>query len=56
MTIGPNVAELTWDGESTSPEDVRVLTSVKDGPGQKGTRFNDGKVDPFGELSFYLMN
>lgn len=48
VTIGPQLAEMTWDGEAPTPKNIRILTSVDKEPGKEGTRFNDGKADPYG--------
>jgi len=47
VTIGGKVTEVTWDGKSEKPDNIRVLTDIERLAGG-GIRFNDGKVDPSG--------
>ncbi|XP_049805554.1 regucalcin-like [Schistocerca nitens] len=50
ITLGRNVAILTWDGVSKSPQNVEVLVSVDQEKGKETNRINDGKADPSGRL------
>ena len=48
ITVGRNVAIMTWDGVSSTPSDVKIVSTVHDE--KKDNRFNDGKADPTGRL------
>ena len=50
ITVGRNVAIMTWDGESSTPADVKYVCSVDDEKEVQNNRLNDGKVDPTGRL------
>lgn len=50
ITVGRNVAILTWDGESSTPADVKYVCSVDNEEEVKKNRLNDGKADPTGRL------
>ncbi|KAJ4445744.1 hypothetical protein ANN_12429 [Periplaneta americana] len=49
ITVGRNVAIMTWDGESDTPADVKHVCTV-DTEQSQDTRLNDGKADPTGRL------
>ncbi|XP_069695229.1 regucalcin-like [Periplaneta americana] len=49
ITVGRNVAIMTWDGESGTPADVKHVCTV-DTEQSQDTRLNDGKADPTGRL------
>jgi len=49
IPVGCNVAILTWDGESSTPADVKYVCSVDNEKGLNN-RLNDGKADPTGRL------
>jgi len=50
ITAGRNVAILTWDGESSTPADVKYVCSVDNEKEVQNNRLNDGKADPTGQL------
>ncbi|KAJ8883156.1 hypothetical protein PR048_014996 [Dryococelus australis] len=50
ITVGRNLAVMTWDGKSSKPAKVDILSTVDDEEGKQDNRFNDGKVDPTGRL------
>ena len=50
ITVGRNVAILTWDGESSTPADVKYVCSVDNEKEVQNNRLNDGKADPTGRL------
>ena len=50
ITVGRNVAILTWDGESSTPADVKYVSSVDNEKEVQNNRLNDGKADPTGRL------
>lgn len=50
VTIGNKLTIVTWDGESTKPENIEVIASVDGDPVKGRTQFNDGKVDSTGRL------
>nr|CAD7194926.1 unnamed protein product [Timema douglasi] len=50
ISVGRNIAILTWDGKSTAPTKVETLCSVDSDGDKIRNRFNDGKVDPTGRL------
>nr|CAD7455141.1 unnamed protein product [Timema tahoe] len=50
ISVGRNIAILTWDGKSTAPTKVETLCSVDSDEDKIRNRFNDGKVDPTGRL------
>ena len=47
---GHNVAILTWDGESSTPADMKCVCSVDNEKEVQNYRLNDGKADPTGRL------
>lgn len=50
ISIGRNLAIVTWDGESSEVSNVEVIAEVdKEGDAQQN-RLNDGKADPHGRL------
>ncbi|XP_063241869.1 regucalcin-like [Bacillus rossius redtenbacheri] len=50
ITVGRNLAVMTWDGKSSKPSKVDILSTVDDEDGKQENRFNDGKADPTGRL------
>ncbi|KDR17045.1 hypothetical protein L798_09047 [Zootermopsis nevadensis] len=50
ITVGRNVAILTWDGESSTPTDVKYVSAVDNEKELQGNKLNDGKADPTGRL------
>lgn len=50
ISMGHNVAILTWDGESSTPADVKYVCSVDNEKEGQNNRLNDGKADPTGRL------
>ncbi|KAK6620746.1 hypothetical protein RUM43_011041 [Polyplax serrata] len=50
VTIGRNLSIVTWDGESTTPDNVEIIATVDEEPGKEKNQFNDGKVDSAGRL------
>jgi sugar lactone lactonase YvrE len=50
ITVGRNVAILTWDGESSSPAVVKYVGAVDNEKEVQSNRLNDGKADPTGRL------
>ena len=51
ISVGRNLAILTWDGVSSTPSDVKIVSTVDDEDEKKvKNRFNDGKADPTGRL------
>jgi len=50
ITVGRNVAILTWDGVSTKPTDVKIVSTVDTEESKESNRLNDGKADPTGRL------
>lgn len=50
IASGKNVAVITWDGESTKPQNVEIIHTVDTEKGKENCRLNDGKVDPTGLL------
>ncbi|XP_021924409.1 regucalcin-like isoform X2 [Zootermopsis nevadensis] len=50
ITVGRNVAILTWDGESSTPTEVKYVSAVDNEKELQDNRLNDGKADPIGRL------
>ncbi|XP_069695227.1 regucalcin-like [Periplaneta americana] len=50
ITVGRNVAIMTWDGESDTPADVKHVCTVDTEEKSQNNRLNDGKADPTGRL------
>lgn len=50
VTIGRNLSIVTWDGESTTPDNIEIIATVDEEPGKEKNQFNDGKVDSAGRL------
>ncbi|XP_023312824.1 regucalcin-like [Anoplophora glabripennis] len=50
ISIGRELAIVTWDGESEKVSNVRKLFEVDNDPNTIDNRFNDGKCDPSGRL------
>lgn len=50
IAVERNVAILTWDGESSSPTDMRYVSVVDNEKELQGNKLNDGKVDSTGWL------
>jgi sugar lactone lactonase YvrE len=50
IAVGRNIAILTWDGESSTPTDVKYVSSVDNEKEVQGNTLNDGKADPTGRL------
>jgi sugar lactone lactonase YvrE len=50
IAVGRNVALLTWDGESSTPTDVKYVTAVDNEKEIQDNTLNDGKADPTGRL------
>lgn len=50
ISVGKNVAILTWDGESSTPTDLKYVCVVDDEKELQTNRLNDGKADPTGRL------
>ena len=50
IAVGRNVAILTWDGESSSPTDVKYVSVVDNEKELQGNKLNDGKADSTGRL------
>jgi sugar lactone lactonase YvrE len=50
ISVGRNVAILTWNGESSTPTDVKYVTAVDNEKELQSNRLNDGKADPTGRL------
>ncbi|CAG9859543.1 unnamed protein product [Phyllotreta striolata] len=50
VSIGRELAVVTWDGESEKASKIEKLCEVDNDPETKDNRFNDGKCDPAGTL------
>ena len=50
IAVGRNVAILTWDGESSTPTDVKHISVVDNEKELQGNKLNDGKTDSTGQL------
>lgn len=50
ISIGRELAVVTWDGESEKVSDTRKICEVENAPETIGNRFNDGKCDASGRL------
>ncbi|XP_019870755.2 regucalcin [Aethina tumida] len=50
ISIGRNLAVVTWDGESDRVSNTEVIAEVHNHPDTMDNRFNDGKCDPSGRL------
>jgi sugar lactone lactonase YvrE len=50
IAVGRNIAILTWDGESSTPTDVKYVSSVDNEKEVQSNNLNDGKADPTGRL------
>ncbi|XP_066994233.2 regucalcin [Anabrus simplex] len=50
ITIGRDIAIMTWDGVSSSPSHVERVATVDEVDGKRENRLNDGKADPTGRL------
>ncbi|XP_069695230.1 regucalcin-like [Periplaneta americana] len=50
IATGSSIAIMTWNGESSTPADVKYVYSVNTEKDAHNTRFNDGKADPTGRF------
>jgi sugar lactone lactonase YvrE len=50
ISVGNNVAILTWDGESSTPTELKYVCAVDNEKELQDNRLNDGKADPTGRL------
>jgi sugar lactone lactonase YvrE len=50
IAVGRNIAILTWDGESSTPTEVKYVSAVDNEKEVQGNSLNDGKADPTGRL------
>lgn len=50
ISVGRNIAILTWDGESSTPTDMKYVSSVDNEKEVQDNNLNDGKADPTGRL------
>ncbi|XP_068082338.1 uncharacterized protein [Anabrus simplex] len=50
ISIGRDLAILTWDGLSSTPTSIERIATVDDEEGRRENRLNDGKADPTGRL------
>lgn len=50
ISIGRELAIVTWDGESEKVSNIQKLFEVDNEPNTIDNRFNDGKCDPSGRL------
>lgn len=50
ISVGKNVAILTWDGESSIPTELKYVSAVDNEKELQNNRLNDGKADPTGRL------
>jgi sugar lactone lactonase YvrE len=50
ISVGRNIAILTWDGESSTPTDVKYVSAVDNEEEVQSNNLNDGKADPTGRL------
>jgi sugar lactone lactonase YvrE len=50
ISVGRNIAILTWDGESSTPTDVKYVSAVDNEKEVQSNNLNDGKADPAGRL------
>lgn len=50
ISIDRQLAIVTWDGETQTIQDIKIVAEVDNEDGKRENRFNDGKVDPSGRL------
>ncbi|KAJ8960667.1 hypothetical protein NQ314_006059 [Rhamnusium bicolor] len=50
ISIGRELATITWDGESEQASNITKIFEVDNDPDTIDNRFNDGKCDPSGRL------
>lgn len=50
ISVGRNIAILTWDGESNTPTDIKYVSAVDVEKEVQDNNLNDGKADPTGRL------
>jgi len=50
IAVERNIAILTWDGESSTPADVKYVSVVDNEKELQGNKLNDGKADSTGRL------
>lgn len=50
ISVGRNIAIMTWDGESSTPAEVKYVCSVDNEKEVQNNTLNDGKADPTGRL------
>jgi sugar lactone lactonase YvrE len=50
IAVERNVAILTWDGDSSSPTDLKYVSVVDNEKEVQGNKLNDGKADSTGWL------
>lgn len=50
ISIGRELAVVTWDGESETVSNIEKLFEVDDDASTIDNRFNDGKCDAYGTL------
>lgn len=50
VSVGRQLAVVTWDGRSSAPSELELLVEVDTEPWNLNNRFNDGKADPAGRL------
>jgi len=50
VAVGRNIAILTWDGESSTPTEVKYVSVVDNEEELQSNTLNDGKADPTGRL------
>jgi len=50
IAVGRNIAILTWDGESSTPTEVKYVSVVDNEEELQSNTLNDGKADPTGRL------
>lgn len=50
ISIGRELAVVTWDGESEKVAKIEKIVEIENDPETIDNRFNDGKCDPSGRL------
>ncbi|KAF5277414.1 hypothetical protein FQA39_LY06227 [Lamprigera yunnana] len=50
VSLGRSVVIMTWDGVSSSPDNIEELATLDESSDKVNTRINDGKADPLGNL------
>lgn len=50
ITLERHISVLTWDGISSTPADIAMITEVDTEPSLETNRINDAKADPLGNL------